>query len=197
MHEVQTTAKDSAAPAEAATDAEAVTEEAASAPDGWARAELDEILLREQGAASAAAVHRTPRRASRSSARHSATKPSTTARKRTATTVKPKTPSKTAPKTSTAAKKPSSSASAAPSSGNAQSGTASWYEAAPSGTCAHKTLPKGTTVTVTNVATGKQTSCVVSDRGPYVDGYIIDLSKSNFSALAPLSDGIIQVRITW
>ena len=152
---------------------------------GSARAELDQILASETHAPGTAA-HRSTPRASRSSTR-------STAAKRTTTTVKKKTTTKsTVPpkKTTTTVKKASAPA-------NSQSGIASWYEAAPSGTCAHKTLPKGTRVDVTNLANGKRTSCVVSDRGPYVDGYIIDLSKSNFTELAPLDQGIIKVTITW
>src|SRR5581483_4715035 len=47
-------------------------------------------------------------------------------------------------------------------------GKASWYEDAPPGTCAHKTLPKGTVVTVTDLDTGATVQCTVADRGPYV-----------------------------
>ena len=50
--------------------------------------------------------------------------------------------------------------------------------------CAHKTIAKGTVLTVTNVNTGAQITCEVGDRGPYVDGRILDLSKYAFSRLA-------------
>ena len=63
--------------------------------------------------------------------------------------------------------------------------------------CAHKSLPKGTALTVTNLANGKQTTCVVNDRGPYVEGRILDLSKTAFSEIASLSDGVIRVSIEW
>jgi rare lipoprotein A len=63
--------------------------------------------------------------------------------------------------------------------------------------CAHKTLPMGTVVTVTNVDNGKSTTCRVGDRGPYVEGRIIDLSPEAFSQLAPLSEGVINVKLTW
>ncbi|MGH9187875.1 MAG: septal ring lytic transglycosylase RlpA family protein [Acidimicrobiales bacterium] len=78
----------------------------------------------------------------------------------------------------------------------AEEGGASWYRYI-DGTCAHKTLPKGTLVTVTNLATGASTSCTVADRGPYVEGRVIDLDDGVFDDLAPLSAGVIDVRITW
>jgi rare lipoprotein A (peptidoglycan hydrolase) len=77
-----------------------------------------------------------------------------------------------------------------------QSGEASWYDA-PSGTCAHRTLPFGTVVTVTNVANGRTVKCTVTDRGPYQSGRIIDLAKTSFDDLAPPAAGVIDVRITW
>lgn len=79
---------------------------------------------------------------------------------------------------------------------NAEEGGASWYRYI-EGTCAHRTLPKGTVVTVTNLATGTSTVCTVADRGPYIDGRIIDLDATVFDDLAPLSSGVIDVRITW
>jgi hypothetical protein len=75
-------------------------------------------------------------------------------------------------------------------------GGASWY-GAPSGTCAHRTLPFGTTLTVTNLANGRTTTCRVSDRGPYIRGRIVDLSRDRFAALASTSQGVIPVRIGW
>jgi rare lipoprotein A len=55
----------------------------------------------------------------------------------------------------------------------------------------------GTIVTVTATSSGKSVNCKVADRGPYVNGWIIDLSKDTFSALAPLDAGVISVRLTW
>lgn len=188
---VSTAPLDEAA-ASAGLDAEAdVDQEEATEQAGWARAELDQILLAEaeKPTVTASRTRKATSRASRSKPRTT----STTVKKKTTTTTKPAAKGRT---TTTAPKK-SSSASAAPPAGRTQSGIASWYEAAPAGTCAHRTLPKGTRVDVTNLSNGKRTSCVVSDRGPYVDGYIIDLSKSNFTELAPLDDGIIKVTITW
>ena len=44
-------------------------------------------------------------------------------------------------------------------------------------TAAHKTLPFGTKVRVTNLANSKTVEVVINDRGPYVEGRIIDLSR--------------------
>jgi hypothetical protein len=62
--------------------------------------------------------------------------------------------------------------------------------------CAHRTLPKGTIVTVVNTKSGASTWCVVRDRGPYGNA-IIDLDEEQFTELAPVAAGVINVRITW
>ena len=78
-----------------------------------------------------------------------------------------------------------------------QEGGASWYRYKP-GTCAHRTLPKGTVVKVTNRKTGQSASCTVADRGPFIPGRIIDLDRSVFLAIAESpGQGVIQVRIEW
>ena len=82
-----------------------------------------------------------------------------------------------------------------PASGS-QTGGATWF-GAPAGTCAHTTLPFGTVVTVTNLATGASASCRVSDRGPFAAGRIIDLSPDVFRALASLETGVIDVSVSW
>jgi rare lipoprotein A len=79
---------------------------------------------------------------------------------------------------------------------NTERGGASWYDWHP-GECAHRTLPKGTVVTVTNLANGATTSCTVTDRGPYGAGRIIDLDRGTFAQIADPSQGIIQVEISW
>ena len=79
---------------------------------------------------------------------------------------------------------------------NGQSGAASWYQTY-DGTCAHRTIPKGTIITVVNTANGRQVSCRVADRGPYVAGRIIDLDLEVFNQLAPTGHGVIDVRISW
>jgi rare lipoprotein A len=77
-----------------------------------------------------------------------------------------------------------------------ETGQASWYDAYP-GTCAHPYLPLGTVVTVTDVDNGRSVTCRVEDRGPFLDGRILDMSETTFSKLAPLGAGVIEVRLTW
>jgi resuscitation-promoting factor RpfB len=82
--------------------------------------------------------------------------------------------------------------------GGSQVGDATWYDPPWSGyTAAHKTLPFGTHVTVTNLDTGASVTVVIDDRGPYASGRIIDLSPEAFAVIAPLGDGVAHVRITW
>ena len=81
--------------------------------------------------------------------------------------------------------------------GGRQEGGASWYRYKP-GTCAHRTLPKGTVVTVTNLATGRSATCTVADRGPFIAGRIIDLDRSVFLVIAQSpGQGVVRVRIEW
>lgn len=81
-------------------------------------------------------------------------------------------------------------------SGRSEQGIASWYRFDGMG-AAHRTLPFGTVVRVTNLANGRTVNVVIRDRGPFVEGRIIDLSDSAFAELAPLSSGTIRVRIEW
>jgi Lytic transglycolase/G5 domain/G5-linked-Ubiquitin-like domain len=83
-------------------------------------------------------------------------------------------------------------------SNGSQSGEASWYSFAPGGglTAAHPWLPFGTVVTVTNLANGKTVQVVINDRGPF-GGRIIDLSDEAFARIAPLSQGVCQVHLSW
>jgi uncharacterized protein YabE (DUF348 family) len=75
-------------------------------------------------------------------------------------------------------------------------GIASWYDR--NGlVAAHKSLPFGTRVTVTNLSNGQSVTVVIDDRGPYVQGRIIDLSDDAFARIAPLGRGTIDVRIAW
>ncbi len=62
-------------------------------------------------------------------------------------------------------------------------------------TAAHRTLPFGTIVKVTNISNGKSVTVKINDRGPFVDNRIIDLSKSAAEALGFVHDGIAQVEI--
>ncbi len=75
-------------------------------------------------------------------------------------------------------------------------GWASWF-GAPEGTCAHRTIPKGTVVTVTRVSTRLTTTCVVDDWGPADTSRIIDLSTDTFEQLAPPESGLVEVIIDW
>ncbi|MBW3614970.1 MAG: septal ring lytic transglycosylase RlpA family protein [Actinobacteria bacterium] len=104
----------------------------------------------------------------------------------TTTTAKPKPTTTVAPTTTTTTAPP-----------NKQEGDASYFEARQPTTCAHRTIAFGTVVRVTNLANGKRTTCTVNDRGPYIDGRIIDLSPHSFSQLAPLEEGVIRVAIQW
>lgn len=59
-------------------------------------------------------------------------------------------------------------------------------------TAAHKTLPFGTKLLVTNLANGKKIEVTVNDRGPYATGVDLDLSRSAFEAIASIGAGIIE-----
>jgi uncharacterized protein YabE (DUF348 family) len=77
-----------------------------------------------------------------------------------------------------------------------ETGVASWYHRVGM-VAAHKTLPFGTQVRVTNLANGRSVVVVINDRGPYIAGRVIDLSDDAFAQLAPLGAGTINVRIAW
>lgn len=62
-------------------------------------------------------------------------------------------------------------------------------------TAAHKTLPFGTKVKVTNLANNKEIEVTINDRGPYVEGRIIDLSKAAAEALGFITLGLAEVRM--
>jgi hypothetical protein len=95
----------------------------------------------------------------------------------------------TAPRTATAAPAPTST-------GHSESGQGSYYDFT-AASCAHKTLPFGTVVRITNLNTGAVTSCTIRDRGPFGAGRILDMSKDTFGRIAPLSQGVVPVRIDW
>jgi rare lipoprotein A (peptidoglycan hydrolase) len=78
-----------------------------------------------------------------------------------------------------------------------QEGGASYHQYADPRTCAHRSLPKGTALRVTNLANGRTTTCVVNDRGPFVEGRILDLSATAFGEIANVSEGVIRVSIEW
>ena len=62
-------------------------------------------------------------------------------------------------------------------------------------TAAHKKLPFGTIVKVTNIKNRKSVIAKINDRGPFVKGRIIDLSNSAFSSIANFDAGVIEVKI--
>lgn len=62
-------------------------------------------------------------------------------------------------------------------------------------TAAHKKLPFGVMLKVTNIENGKSVIVEVNDRGPFVQGRIVDLSKSAFSKIGNTSAGILDVEI--
>lgn len=63
------------------------------------------------------------------------------------------------------------------------------------GTAAHRQIPFGSTIRVTNLSNGRSVVVRVNDRGPFVRGRIIDLSKSAFRSISSLSAGVINVKI--
>lgn len=62
-------------------------------------------------------------------------------------------------------------------------------------TAAHRSLPFGTRVKVTNIRNGKAVVVRINDRGPFVRNRIIDLSKAAFSAIASPHAGVVKVRL--
>ena len=60
-------------------------------------------------------------------------------------------------------------------------------------TAAHKTLPLGSIVKVTNQRTGKSIKVTINDRGPYAKGRIIDLSKAAAAKLGTKNAGVGKV----
>ncbi|MGA8610222.1 MAG: septal ring lytic transglycosylase RlpA family protein [Xanthobacteraceae bacterium] len=62
-------------------------------------------------------------------------------------------------------------------------------------TAAHRTLPFGTRVRVTNVATGRSVTVRVNDRGPYVRGRAIDVSSSAAQMLGITRQGVAKVKL--
>ena len=81
------------------------------------------------------------------------------------------------------------------SSAHAQTGLASYYGGRGHGmTCAHRTKPMGSVVTV-RTQQGRSIQCVVNDRGPFVRGRIIDVSVSAARALGMIGAGVVAVSV--
>ena len=93
--------------------------------------------------------------------------------------------------------------------GDSEEGTASWYGKKYHGrrtssgerydmhamTAAHRDLPFGTVVRVTNLRNGKNVRVTINDRGPFVEGRIIDLSYAAAKKLDMVRDGVVPVRV--
>ena len=88
-----------------------------------------------------------------------------------------------------------------------QCGKASWYKlggttasgerANPQGmTAAHRSLPFGTMVEVTNLANGKSVTVRINDRGPFTKGRVIDVTLAAARELGFVGKGITRVRVS-
>jgi rare lipoprotein A len=100
-------------------------------------------------------------------------------------------------------------ASVKPATGSVQSGLASYYHDSLHGnqtasgqiydknrvSAAHKTLPLGTRVRVTDLDSGRSLVVRINDRGPFVKGRIIDLSRRAAAELDMLQRGLAKVRL--
>ena len=62
-------------------------------------------------------------------------------------------------------------------------------------TAAHRTLPFGTKVRVTNVRSGRTVTVRINDRGPFVPGRVIDLSQAAAEELGIVAHGIAKVKL--
>ncbi len=60
-------------------------------------------------------------------------------------------------------------------------------------TCAHRTARFGTRIAVTDSRTGREITCRVNDRGPFVKGRVIDLSRAAAAKLGILQRGVARV----
>jgi rare lipoprotein A len=90
-----------------------------------------------------------------------------------------------------------------------QTGYASWYGRSHQGrrttsgeiydmnklTAAHPALPMGTRLLVTNLSNGRSVTVRVNDRGPFVDGRIVDLSYAAARELGAVEVGVVPVRV--
>lgn len=93
--------------------------------------------------------------------------------------------------------------------GHTETGIASWYGEPYHGrktasgevydmnrwTAAHRTLPFGTWVEVTNVTNTKRVSVRITDRGPFVEGRIIDLSRAAAGQIDLIRSGTARVHV--
>lgn len=101
------------------------------------------------------------------------------------------------------------SAAAMPRIGDEEAGIASWYGYPYHGrrssngeiydmeklTAAHRTMPFGTVVRVQNLSNDLTTDVRITDRGPFVDGRVIDLSKAAAREIKMIGPGTAKVRV--
>jgi rare lipoprotein A len=64
-------------------------------------------------------------------------------------------------------------------------------------TAAHKTLPFGTQVKVTNLRNGRSVKVRINDRGPFVAGRHIDLSKKAARKIGMVQEGVGNVKLVY
>jgi rare lipoprotein A len=62
-------------------------------------------------------------------------------------------------------------------------------------TAAHRTLPMGSLIVVTNLKTGQSSAMRITDRGPFVDGRILDLTVASAKATGVYRAGLARVRV--
>jgi beta-lactam-binding protein with PASTA domain len=75
-------------------------------------------------------------------------------------------------------------------------GDATWYRYI-AGHCATWYLPRGTRVTIRDLATGRVIHCIASDREGAHGNRVVDLDTQQFAELAPLSKGVVVVKVSW
>ncbi len=100
----------------------------------------------------------------------------------------------TAPPTTTTTA-PAATTTAPVAMGTVSYGQVTYYDH-PAGTCASPWLPFGTVVEITNPDNGSSVTCVVDDREADT-ARSIDLATSTFAEIAPLSQGVIDARLSW
>jgi beta-lactam-binding protein with PASTA domain len=75
-------------------------------------------------------------------------------------------------------------------------GDATWYRYIP-GHCATWYLPRGTRITIRDLATGRVVHCIASDREAAHGNRVVDLDTVQFAELAPLAKGVVLVKVSW
>ncbi|HET9594822.1 MAG TPA: septal ring lytic transglycosylase RlpA family protein, partial [Anaeromyxobacteraceae bacterium] len=108
-----------------------------------------------------------------------------------------------------AEERPRPPAAGAPARPRAEVGLASYYSRALQGrltasgarydgkamTCAHRSHPFGTVLRVTELESGKSVTVKVTDRGPFAEGRVVDLSMAAARALGIVDRGLARVKV--